>query len=49
MRSIVGLLLIVVILGGLGLVGFAYLGPLLGADFSSPKQEIRIPVTLDAN
>jgi hypothetical protein len=33
----------------LALVGYAYVGPYFGVDFSAPQQEIREPVTLDAN
>lgn len=39
-----------VILAGLGLIvltGYAYLGPMLGADFSAPRQEMRQKVVLD--
>ncbi|MDO6729481.1 hypothetical protein Q4577_05580 [Marinovum sp. 2_MG-2023] len=36
------------ILAGIGLVGYAYIGPFFGADFSPPAQEIRRPVELDA-
>ena len=39
-------LVILVVLAGLGLVAYAYVGPILGADFSAPQQEIRVPVTL---
>jgi hypothetical protein len=34
------------VLGGIGMVGFAYLGPALGSDFSAPQTEVRQPVTL---
>jgi hypothetical protein len=40
----------IIILGVLGLAGlsaYAYLGPLMGADFSAPQQEMRQPVVLD--
>ncbi|MCT4559424.1 MAG: hypothetical protein N4A61_15350 [Pelagimonas sp.] len=40
-------LIYLVILGGLGLVAYAYLGPLFGVDFSPPQEEIRMPVDLD--
>lgn len=33
----------------IGLISFAYIGPLLGADFSAPQQEIRLPVVLNAD
>ncbi len=37
-----------IVLGGIGLAGYAYIGPYFGADFSAPQSESRIPVTLDA-
>ncbi|QUJ77532.1 hypothetical protein KDD17_06000 [Sulfitobacter albidus] len=43
------LLFILVILGFIGLVGFAYVGPFMGVDFAPPKTEIRMPVTLDGS
>lgn len=42
-------LLYLIILGGIGLAGYAYVGPFFGADFSAPTTETRAPVTLDAN
>lgn len=33
----------------IGLVAYAYIGPYLGADFSAPQKEIRLPIVLDAN
>ena len=36
------------ILAGIALVGYAYIGPYFGADFSPPAKEIRTPVVLDA-
>ena len=35
------------LLASIGLVGYAYLGPWFGADFSAPQVEIREPVILD--
>jgi hypothetical protein len=40
------LLFILVIIGFIGLVGFAYVGPELGIDFAPETQEIHMPVTL---
>lgn len=40
-------LLILAILGGIALVGYAYLGPIFGADFSPQQQEIRQEVILE--
>lgn len=36
-------------LAGLGVAGYAYIGPFFGVDFSAPQSEIRLPVVLDAN
>jgi hypothetical protein len=36
-------------LGFIAIVGYAYLGPWFGSDFSAPQSEVRIPVTLDAD
>lgn len=46
MGKLIRLLLVLVVLAGLGLVAYAYVGPILGADFSAPQTEIRIPLTL---
>ncbi|APX24640.1 MULTISPECIES: hypothetical protein [Salipiger] len=48
MGRIIKWLFILVILGGIALVGYAYVGPFFGADFSPPQTEIRTPVELDA-
>ncbi|MFW8634538.1 hypothetical protein [Cribrihabitans pelagius] len=39
----------VVVLAGIGLVGYAYVGPWFGADFGAPTSEVRKPVVLDAD
>lgn len=49
MGRILKLLFYLVILAGIGLVGYAYIGPFFGADFSPPQTEIRQPVELDAD
>lgn len=36
------------IIGFIALVGYAYLGPFLGADFSPPTREIREDLIIDA-
>lgn len=46
MRKMLLFLLFLAVLAGVGLVSYAYVGPILGADFSAPQQEIRVPVTL---
>lgn len=33
----------------IGLVGYAYVGPFFGVDFSAPQDEVRQPVVLDAD
>lgn len=38
-----------VVIGFVALVGYAYLGPYFGADFSAPQTETRTPVQLDGN
>ena len=49
MGRIIKLLLYLVVIGFIGLVGYAYIGPFFGVDFSAPQTEMRVPVTLDAN
>ncbi len=47
LRKLFKLLFILVIIGFIGLVGFAYVGPELGIDFAPAPEEVRVPVTLD--
>jgi hypothetical protein len=42
-------LVVLVVIGLIGLTGYAYIGPFFGADFSAPQEETRVPVTLDAD
>lgn len=49
MGRIVKWLIYLLIIGGLALVAYAYIGPYFGADFSPPQTEVRQPVTLDAD
>lgn len=49
MGRLIKYLLYLVILAAIGLVGYAYLGPWFGADFSAPQNEIREPVVLDVD
>jgi hypothetical protein len=42
-------LIYLAILATIGLVGYAYVGPFFGVDFSAPQSEITVPVVLDAN
>jgi len=42
-------LFFLVVLGGIGLVGYAYLGPIfVPADFDPPQEEVVKPVDLEA-
>jgi len=49
MFRIFKILVFLAILGFIGLVGYAYVGPYFGVDFSAPQTETRVPVTLDAD
>lgn len=49
MGRIIKWLVYLLVLGGLALVAYAYIGPYFGADFSPPQTEVRQPVTLDAD
>lgn len=49
MGRILKYLLYLAVLGALALVGYAYLGPFLGADFAPPQQEIRQRIILNAD
>ncbi|MEO0503475.1 MAG: hypothetical protein AAFZ14_09125 [Pseudomonadota bacterium] len=48
MGRILKLLIFLLIIGFIGLVGYAYVGEFFGANFSPPQEETRMPVTLDA-
>ena len=47
MGKLVRTIIVLIVLGMIGVVAYAYLGPIFGADFSAPQQEIRQPVTLN--
>ena len=49
MGRLIKLLIYLAVFGFAGLVGYAYLGPYFGADFSAPQTEVREPVTLNAD
>jgi hypothetical protein len=50
MWRLIKALLFFIILAGVGLVAYAYIGPLFfPADFAAPSQEVSQPVTLDTN
>ena len=47
MLKILKWLFYLALLGFVGLVGYAYLGPFFGADFTPPTQEIRQDIILE--
>ncbi|GGH19192.1 hypothetical protein SAMN05444007_101197 [Cribrihabitans marinus] len=49
MGRLVKFLVYIVCLSIIGLVGYAYVGPFFGVDFSAPQEEVRQPVVLDAD
>lgn len=48
MLRILKWLVLMVIIGAIGLAGYAYIAPYFGVDFTPSKVEIREPVVLDA-
>ena len=48
MGRLIKFLFYLIVLGFIGLVGYAYVGEYFGANFSPPQEETRMPVTLDA-
>ncbi|MEP1519503.1 hypothetical protein [Ascidiaceihabitans sp.] len=49
MFKLIKLLIYLCFFGFIGLVGYAYVGPFFGADFSAPQEEVRAPVVLNAD
>ncbi len=49
MGRLIKFLIYIICLCFIGLVGYAYIGPYFGADFSAPQNEIREPVILNAD
>ncbi|WP_247226188.1 hypothetical protein [Yoonia sp. F2084L] len=50
MWRLIKALLFLIILAGVGLVAYAYVGPLFfPGDFAAPSQEVTRPVTLETN
>tara|TARA_B110000902_G_scaffold65746_1_gene78064 strand:+ start:9581 stop:9730 length:150 start_codon:yes stop_codon:yes gene_type:complete len=49
MGKLIKLLFFFAILALCGLVGYAYIGPFFGADFSAPQAEVRQPLILNAD
>ncbi|MEO0357889.1 MAG: hypothetical protein AAF386_06270 [Pseudomonadota bacterium] len=49
MLRLIKVLFYLIVLAAIGLIGFAYLGPMMGADFTAPQGDIRIPLELNAN
>ena len=48
MRFLLKWMVYLLCLGLVALVAYTYVGPYFGADFSPPRTEMRLPVTLDA-
>lgn len=49
MARLVKYLVYLIVLAAIGLVGYAYVGPWFGADFSAPTAEMRKPLVLNAD
>lgn len=50
MWRIIKLLVILLVLVALGVIAYAYVGPLVSPrDFSAPQTEVTVPVPLDLN
>tara|TARA_R110002049_G_scaffold10127_1_gene50099 strand:+ start:53985 stop:54134 length:150 start_codon:yes stop_codon:yes gene_type:complete len=49
MGKLFKLLIFLTVIGFIGLVGYAYLGPFFGVDFSPAQVETRQPITLKAD
>lgn len=49
MFRLIKLLIFLAVIGFVGLVGYAYVGHIFGADFGAPQSEIRVPVVLHAD
>ncbi|MEM8731833.1 MAG: hypothetical protein AAGF79_18130 [Pseudomonadota bacterium] len=49
MGRLLKFLVYLAVLGFAALTVYAYVGPYFGVDFSAPQDEVREPVTLDAN
>ncbi|GLT09813.1 hypothetical protein ACFQFQ_11115 [Sulfitobacter porphyrae] len=46
MGRLIKFLIFLLIVGFIGLAGYAYIGPFFGAEFAPPQVEMREPVTL---
>ncbi|SMY07504.1 hypothetical protein LOM8899_01640 [Flavimaricola marinus] len=50
MWRLIKILLILLVLAGLALIAYAYVGPIIfPADFAAPSQQITAPVTLEVD
>ena len=47
MWRLIKILFFLVILAGVGLVAYAYVGPFLGVDFMPPRETVTVPVEID--
>ncbi len=48
MLRLIKVLFYLAVIGAICLVAFAYIGPMMGFDFSAPQSDVRIPVELNA-
>ncbi len=48
-RRLFKFLLYLICLAVIGLIGYTYIGPFFGVDFSAPQSEVRQPVVLNAD
>lgn len=46
MGRLIKLLIFLIVVGFIGLVAYAYIGPFFGAEFAPEQTETRVPVTL---
>ena len=44
---LIKLLVYLAVLAAIALVGYAYIGPLLGSDFSAPQSTVVVPLELE--
>ena len=49
MGRLIKMLFLITFFGFVGLVGYAYIGPFFGANFSAPQVEVRQPLLLNAD
>ncbi|MEM9436401.1 MAG: hypothetical protein AAGA15_05115 [Pseudomonadota bacterium] len=47
MGRLLKLIIYMIVLAGIGLVAYAYVGPIVGVDFMPPRETVTVPVELD--